>query len=150
MKIIHPLGARHAALLSGLFLSTLGPQLSTCFAQGSLTPPGPPGPTMKSLDQVQPRTAISSLPFTISAPGSYYLTGNLQFTAASGDAITVSASDVSIDLMGFALSSATAVTGNAIRLNSSSGRVAVRNGSIVGNTTVSVSGAPPNQTWKVT
>jgi hypothetical protein len=38
------------------------PQFSTVFAQGSLTPPGA---TMKSLDQVEPRTAITNLPFTI-------------------------------------------------------------------------------------
>ena len=30
--------------------------------QGSLTPPGAPGETMKTLAQVEPRTPISSLP----------------------------------------------------------------------------------------
>jgi hypothetical protein len=41
-------------------------------AQGSLTPPpGAPAPTMKTLDQIEARTPISSAPFTISAPGSY-------------------------------------------------------------------------------
>ena len=37
-------------------LSTLNSQLSTCLAQGSLTPPGAPAPTMKSLAQIEPRT----------------------------------------------------------------------------------------------
>ena len=42
-------------------------------AQGSLTPPGAPAATMRSLDQIEPRLPISSLPFSISQPGSYYL-----------------------------------------------------------------------------
>jgi hypothetical protein len=57
-----------------LFLLTLNPQFSTCSAQGSLTPPGAPAPAMKTLAQIEPRTPIASAPFTISAPGSYYLT----------------------------------------------------------------------------
>jgi hypothetical protein len=50
-------------LIGGLalfLLSTLILQPPTLHAQGSLTPPGAPAPTMKSLDQVEPRTPISS------------------------------------------------------------------------------------------
>ena len=84
-------------------------------AQGPITPPGAPAPAMKTLDQIEPRTPISSLPFTISQSGSYYLTRNLQFTAATGPAILINANYVTLDLMGFTLSSTALVSDAAIR-----------------------------------
>ncbi|HEX5223318.1 MAG TPA: right-handed parallel beta-helix repeat-containing protein [Verrucomicrobiae bacterium] len=77
--------------------------MNSTFAQGSLTPFGPPAPSMKTLQQIEPRTPISSLPFTISTPGSYYLTGSLESTNSG---ITVSANNVTIDLMGFTIGGA--------------------------------------------
>ncbi len=86
---------------TGLFLLPTG--ALPLLAQGPLTPPpGAPAPTMKTLEQVEPRTPISSLPFTIDASGSYYLTKDL--TGVSGQSgITVSADNVTLDLNGFAL-----------------------------------------------
>jgi len=71
-------------------------------AQGSLTPPGAPAPTMKTLSQVEPRIPISSLPFNIDTSGSYYVTSNLVGTVNS-DGIYIWANDVTVDLNGFAL-----------------------------------------------
>jgi len=86
---------RLASLLLGALVST-----GHLLAQGSLTPLGAPEPSMKSLDQIEPRTPISSLPFTIDTPGSYYLTGPLSSTNTG---ITIAANDVTLDLMGFAI-----------------------------------------------
>ena len=88
--------------LPQLILIVLLAARSSGFAQGSLTPPGTPAPTMKSLAQIEPRTPISSIPITISNAGSYYLTTNLT-GAASSSGITVSADNVTLDLNGFAL-----------------------------------------------
>lgn len=110
----------------------------SAFPQGSLTPPGAPAPTMKTLDQLdaklEARTPISSAPFTISASGSYYLTGNLSVTI--GDAITINADQVTLDLNGFAISStASPASGTAVLLSGIRKNITVKNGHIRGTTT---------------
>jgi len=70
-------------------------------AQGPLTPTGVPGVTMKTLQQIEPRTPISSAPYVITAPGAYYLTTNL---VSAGHGIVVQAPNVTLDLMGFTVS----------------------------------------------
>jgi hypothetical protein len=108
------------------------------FAQGFLTPPpGAPAPTMKTLDQVEPRTIINATNtpgdannmFIISSSGSYYLTGNV--TGVSGkNGILITAYNITVDLNGFSLAG---VTGSLAGISLPSGfgfDYTVRNGII--------------------
>ena len=98
-------------------------------AQGPLTPPGAPAPTMKTLTQVEPRTPLSVAGFTITQPGSYYLTTNL---TATGHGVVITASRVTLDLMGFALTGDRGNSDSGIFLNGVTNMplcdVTVRNG----------------------
>ena len=100
-------------------------------AQGGLVPPtGTPVANMKTLDQMEPRTPISSAGYVISQSGSYYLTTNL--TAASGqNGITVEANDVAIDLNGFTLIGSGSDSGSGIYQSWDYRNLAVRNGKAV-------------------
>jgi hypothetical protein len=110
-------------------------------AQGLLTPPGAPAATMKSLAQIEPRTPISSVPFTIDAPGSYFLTMNL--TSSVANAIVIAANGVTLDLSGFTLSSTVtnAASGGAgVLISSGLSDITVLNGHIRGGVTNNGSG----------
>ena len=101
------------------------------FAQGDLTPPGAPSATMKTLDQIEPRTIIPSLPYTITQTGSYYLASNLVLTAANTNGIDIESDDVTIDLNGFALEgNASAYDG--IHVDTAKRNLIVKNGHLRG------------------
>ena len=121
------------ALLATLLVSFPG-QLT---AQGPLAPAGAPAPTMKTLQQVQPRVPIDAInapsqnvsdDYTISAPGSYYLTANTALLKGSG--IHVTTGNVSIDLNGFTLSGSSGNSG--ILLDPTATGCAIQNGSVSG------------------
>ncbi len=121
---------RFFSALALFALASLGCQPATAFAQGVLTPPGAPAPTMKTLDQIEARTPISSLPYTITNPGSYYLTTNV--TGVSGTAgITVSSGNVTIDLNGFALFGV-AGSYSGVAVQGTYTNITVRNGTVSG------------------
>ncbi|MCB2155870.1 right-handed parallel beta-helix repeat-containing protein [bacterium] len=97
-------------------------------AAGDLYPPaGAPAPTMKRLDEVSPSRCISSLPYSITESGRYEVCGNLTGTSGQ-NGITISASNVVLDLGGFTL---TGGAGSLDAVNiSSGGNVTVRGGTL--------------------
>ena len=99
------------------------------YAQGVLTPPGAPAPTMKTLAQIEPRTPIYTAT-NISNPGSYYLTTNIN--VPSGNGITISANNVTLDLNGFALTGNASPINSGISFTATHTNVTVRNGTISG------------------
>ncbi len=114
-------------------------QPSALLGQGGLTPPGAPGPTMKTLGQIEPRRPISSAPFVINQPGSYYLTTNLSVN--TGNAITIATNSVTLDLGGWTISStATSAAGHGILLASNFWDITIYNGHIRGGVTNNGSG----------
>src|SRR5262245_34532613 len=98
--------------------------------QGSLTPPGPPAPMMKTLTQIEPRTPISSLPYIINTPGSYYLSTNLT-SPGSGNGITISSANVTVDLNGFTLQGVFG-SNDGLYVSGTYTNLVVRNGVVTG------------------
>jgi parallel beta-helix repeat protein len=125
------------AMLAGLGGLAAGAMLTRSARAGDLDPPaGPVGPTMKRLDEIEPRTPVgpdttpgaSNAVFVISQPGSYYLTGNIAGEAGK-HGVLINSADVTLDLNGFAL---IGVADSLSAVQVSGNRAAIRNGSISG------------------
>ena len=91
-------------------------------AFADLEPPGPPSEPGTMQDQV----FAADLPLDITAPGSYHLAENV---VTAGGGITISVSNVSVDLMGFTLRGG---TGDGIRALSGMRNITVANGTVSG------------------
>lgn len=104
----------------------------SAFAQTSLTPSSAPAPTLRTMNQVEPRTPISEAG-TITQPGSYFLTGNI---VTAGHGITIQTNNVTLDLMGFCITGDRAGADYGIYVDGNAGVVRsgvhILNGSIRG------------------
>ena len=107
-------------------------------------PPGPVMPTMKTLDEVEPRTPLdpADIPITINQAGSYYLTGNFSALVSGQNAITINADNVTLDLRGFTIrNTEIGFFNNGVAIASTAENVRVLNGTIVGCAESGVSGS---------
>jgi hypothetical protein len=117
-----------ASMLFTVFLPSIA------LSQGVLTPSGAPAPTMKSLDQIEPRIDVLKLSgdganlIKIDRPGSYYLSTNI-IGVAGKNGILIETNNVTLDLNGFSLLGTTGNV-NGIFVISAQKSISVRNGII--------------------
>jgi len=78
-----------------------------------------------------PRTPISSLPYSVATQGSYYLTANLTANGST-QGITISADNVTLDLNGFALVGGGSGQVAGINVPAAHKNIYIRNGTVRG------------------
>src|ERR1700722_4729906 len=120
---------------------TFLPAGSIVFGQGSLTPSAAPAPMMKTLDELQPRIPITSLPIIIQQPGNYYFTQTFAQNFLA-NAISIQTNNVTLDLYGFSLQQTATNAIFGILVSSSTSlpvtNVVIKNGFIGGFNSVGV------------
>ncbi|MBK9983159.1 MAG: right-handed parallel beta-helix repeat-containing protein [Saprospiraceae bacterium] len=78
------------------------------------------------IDNLRDRIPIDSLPYTISAPGSYYATANLSGTVG----ITITTSHVTLDLNGYTLKGTVGNTSEGIKVTAAVTNINIKNGGV--------------------
>lgn len=125
--------------LSTIVILTLLRGVVTSHAQGNLTPSGAPAASMKTLEQIEPRTPVDATrtpgnflaQFIITQPGSYYLTSNI--VGVSGKrGIQIQTSNVTLDLNGFSMLGVTDALDGIYFTSSSITNFQARHGTISG------------------
>jgi parallel beta-helix repeat protein len=92
------------------------------------------------------RIAVASPNAVLSAPGHYYLTADL--TASGATAITIAASDVTLDLSGHTLANAAGVSDTGIWINANLSDITIRGGTIRGAKTLIQASLASGQTLR--
>ena len=106
----------------GLLVLLAGGWFHQSSSQGLPGPPGPPPSPCTSC------TAITALPVIITQPGLYSLGGNLAYGGV-GNAITIDADNVTLDLRGYEIDG-TGATGSGVFIAGGRTNTAIRNGTI--------------------
>jgi hypothetical protein len=95
-------------------------------------PPGPPGSeaaAMRTLNEIEPDTVITNLPYSITNAGSYTIVSDLRGQPGQ-NGVTMDASNVTLDLNGFSLKGNQGVPGVGIMASAASQNITVRNGTV--------------------
>jgi hypothetical protein len=104
---------------------------------GGLTPPGAPGSTMKTLDEVEARIPVGPLTtpgsavavYRITQPGSYYLTGDVG-GGAGLSGIEIDSNNVTLDLNGYTIQGTGSTSLHGVFVQNYRVSVSIRNGVI--------------------
>ena len=142
MHPVQPITRVRAALVAAITNATA---TLTTPAGPHTPPPGAPSSTNTTLQQVEPRTDVTTLPggsgsfHRITAPGSYYVPRNITIGTPNLTLIEVDADNVTIDLRGFQLDGFNSA-GTGIEIINNSRNTTITNGSITRFTAAGIDG----------
>jgi hypothetical protein len=125
---MHTFIHRSGWLVAGVLALFVVASMAGVVSGGPLDPTGAPAPTSGVLS---PGTPITSVPFTASSSGYYYLTGNLTTAGSGAIGIAIGANDVTIDMRGFTLTSPD-LTGTGIFASTARTGISVEHGQFGG------------------
>jgi hypothetical protein len=137
--------------MKSVVMAVLASAFSATLVAGPLNPPaGPVSPTLKTLDEVEPRTPVQRLPassnavYVITEPGSYYLTEHVK-PAPDQSAIYIDADRVTLDLNGFSLDG-NDLGKHAVVIEAGVRGTVIRNGFVRGFTRIAINGEESEDT----